>query len=37
MYKDLLINQGSKWAIVSGSYAERLQVALSIIKTVFGK
>jgi NadR type nicotinamide-nucleotide adenylyltransferase len=37
MYKDLLINQGTKWAIVSGSYAERLQVALSIIKTVFGK
>jgi NadR type nicotinamide-nucleotide adenylyltransferase len=37
MYKDLLINQGTKWAVISGSYAERLQVALSIIKTVFGK
>jgi len=37
MYKDLLVNQGTKWAVISGSYAERLQVALSIIKTVFGK
>ena len=37
MYKDLLINQGTKWAIVSGNYAERLQIALSIINTVFGK
>ena len=37
MYEDLLINQGTKWAIISGSYAERLQVAVSIIKTVFGK
>ena len=37
MYKDLLINQGTRWAIVSGSYAERLQVALSVINTVLGK
>jgi NadR type nicotinamide-nucleotide adenylyltransferase len=37
MYKDLLINQGTKWAIISGSYAERLQAALTLIKTVFGK
>jgi NadR type nicotinamide-nucleotide adenylyltransferase len=37
MYKDLLINQRTKWAVISGSYAERLQLALSIIKTVFGK
>jgi NadR type nicotinamide-nucleotide adenylyltransferase len=37
MYKDLLINQSTKWAIISGSYAERLQVAVSIIKTMFGK
>ena len=37
MYKDLLINQGTKWAIISGSYVERLQVAVSIIKTMFGK
>ena len=37
MYKDLLINQRTKWAVISGSYAERLQLAISIIKTVFGK
>jgi NadR type nicotinamide-nucleotide adenylyltransferase len=37
MYKDLLVNEGTKWAVVSGNYAERLQIALSIINTVFGK
>lgn len=37
MYKDLLINQDTKWAIISGSYAERLHLAVSIIKTEFGK
>jgi nicotinamide riboside kinase len=37
MYKDLLINQRTKWAIISGTYAERLQVALTVIKTVFSK
>jgi NadR type nicotinamide-nucleotide adenylyltransferase len=37
MYKDLLINQGTKWAIISGTYSERLQVALTVIKTVFSK
>ena len=37
MYEDLLINQGTKWAVISGSYTERLQVAISLIKTVFGK
>ncbi|MEO6070654.1 MAG: ATP-binding protein [Chitinophagaceae bacterium] len=37
MYKDLLINSGSKWAIVSGSKAERLQTAISIIDTVLIK
>jgi NadR type nicotinamide-nucleotide adenylyltransferase len=37
MYKDLLVNQGTKWAVISGNYAERLQVALSVINTVFGK
>lgn len=35
MYKDFLINQKTKWAVISGNYAERLQVALSIINTVF--
>lgn len=37
MYQDLVINQGTKWAVISGSYAERLQAALSVIKTVFRK
>ena len=37
MYEDILINQGTKWGVISGSYAERLQVAISIIKTMFGK
>jgi len=37
MYKDILINQDTKWAIISGSYTERLQLALSIIKTEFEK
>ena len=37
MYQDILINQRSKWAVISGSYAERLQLALSLIKTIFGK
>ena len=35
MYKDLLINQRVKWAVISGSYAERFQAATSIINTVF--
>lgn len=37
MYKDLLVNAGTRWAIVSGNYAERLQTAISVIDTVFGK
>lgn len=36
-YKDLLINQKTKWAVISGNYAQRLQLALSVINTVFGK
>jgi NadR type nicotinamide-nucleotide adenylyltransferase len=35
MYKDLLINQKTKWAVISGNYAERLQLASGIINTVF--
>jgi NadR type nicotinamide-nucleotide adenylyltransferase len=34
MYKDLLINDGGKWAVVSGNHQERLQTAISIINTV---
>ena len=37
MYEDLLINQGTKWAVISGSYEERIQTAISLIKAVFGK
>lgn len=35
MYKDLLVTQRTKWAVISGNYAERLQVSLSVINTVF--
>jgi NadR type nicotinamide-nucleotide adenylyltransferase len=34
MYKDLLINDGGKWAVISGNQQERLQTAISIIDTV---
>jgi NadR type nicotinamide-nucleotide adenylyltransferase len=35
MYRDLLINQTTKWAEISGTDAQRLQLAISIINTVF--
>jgi NadR type nicotinamide-nucleotide adenylyltransferase len=35
MYRDLLINQKTKWVEISGTDAERLQMAISIIDTVF--
>jgi NadR type nicotinamide-nucleotide adenylyltransferase len=37
MYKDILINSGSKWTIISGTHSERLQTAISIINTVLLK
>jgi NadR type nicotinamide-nucleotide adenylyltransferase len=37
MYRDLLINQKTKWAEISGTDAQRLQMAVSIIDTVFQK
>lgn len=37
MYQDILINGGTRWAVVSGSHAERLQTAISIIETVMPK
>lgn len=37
MYKDILINDGGKWAVISGSYQERLHTAISIINTIFSK
>jgi NadR type nicotinamide-nucleotide adenylyltransferase len=35
VYKDILINQRTKWAVISGADTERLQMAVSIIDTVF--
>jgi NadR type nicotinamide-nucleotide adenylyltransferase len=35
MYKDLLINQKTKWLVISGTDAQRLQMAVSIIDTLF--
>lgn len=35
MYKDLVVNSGGKWAVISGNYNERLHTAISIIDTVF--
>jgi len=37
MYKDLMINQKTKWAEISGTDTERLQTAIRIIDTVFGR
>lgn len=35
MYKDILINQKTKWSVVSGTDVQRLQTAIGIIDTVF--
>ncbi|MFL5772122.1 MAG: AAA family ATPase [Flavisolibacter sp.] len=35
MYKDLLINDGTKWAEISGTDSQRLQTAIQIVDTVF--
>ena len=35
MYKDILINQKTKWSVVSGTDVQRLQMAVGIIDTVF--
>lgn len=37
MYKDLLINDGGRWAIISGNQDQRLQMAISIIDTLHKK
>lgn len=37
MYRDLLINQKTKWAEISGTSSQRLQTAISIIDTVFAR
>jgi NadR type nicotinamide-nucleotide adenylyltransferase len=35
MYRDLLINDGTKWAEISGNHNERFQTAVSVIDTIF--
>lgn len=35
MYKDIMINTGTKWAEISGTDAQRLQMALTVINTAF--
>jgi NadR type nicotinamide-nucleotide adenylyltransferase len=35
MYKDLLINQKTKWSVISGTDTQRLQMAVSILDTIF--
>ena len=37
MYRDLLVNDGTKWAEISGTDAERLQLAVHLVDTVFGR
>jgi NadR type nicotinamide-nucleotide adenylyltransferase len=34
MYEDALINSGEKWAVISGSFSERLQTAIHLVDTV---
>ena len=35
MYKDILINSGTLWSEISGTDAQRLQMAIGILDTVF--
>ncbi len=35
MYKDIVINSGTRWAVISGSDAERTQTAITKIDTIF--
>jgi len=37
MYRDLVINQNTPWAIISGTDTERLQMAVSMVDTLFNK
>ena len=37
MYKDLAINSGTAWSEISGTDSERLQTAISVLDTFFGK
>jgi NadR type nicotinamide-nucleotide adenylyltransferase len=37
MYKDILVNERTPWAEISGTDTQRLQTAVSILETVFRK
>ena len=37
MYYDIVVNAGSRWAVVSGSHSERLQAAISLLDTIYPK
>ncbi|HEY4936268.1 MAG TPA: ATP-binding protein [Puia sp.] len=37
MYKDLMINQSTRWCDINGDYAERLQKAITFINVVNGE
>ena len=36
MYKDILVNDGTPWALISGTASERLQRAVSVLDAAFG-
>lgn len=36
-YKDIVVHSGQRWAVISGTDTQRLQMAVSIINTVFQK
>ncbi|MFZ1530350.1 MAG: ATP-binding protein [Ferruginibacter sp.] len=35
-YKDLLVNQHVPWAVISGNYSERLQMAINAVDKILG-
>jgi len=37
MYKDIMVNSGTRWVDISGSYSERLQTAITAIDTITGE
>ncbi|MGZ8537240.1 MAG: AAA family ATPase [Flavisolibacter sp.] len=37
IYKDILVNNGNNWSVISGTDSERLQTAVSILSSVFEK
>jgi NadR type nicotinamide-nucleotide adenylyltransferase len=37
MYKDLMVNHGGRWTIISGTPEERLQLSTGVIDTVFAR